>query len=118
MLYPTLNQPIIFISIFAVGFVSGLLFDFAHILSFLSRNDKFSQGLFDFLAVVFSFGNLFYTNLFVNYGQFRFYIVLSFLGAMLLERFLSKILWTKWIKRCYNKIKENRDERRKKEKDY
>ena len=117
MLYPTLNQPVIFIVIFAVGLSSGLLFDIARILTYLSGNDKYSKGLFDFLAVIFSFGILFYSNLAVNYGQFRVYVVITFLLALFFERLLSKILWTKCIKRCYNNFKEKRDERRKKEKD-
>lgn len=117
MLYPTINQPIVFIVIFSVGLASGLLFDFAHILTYLSGNDKYSKGLFDFLAIIFSFGILFYSNLAVNYGQFRFYVLLTFLFAMFIERVISKILWTKCIKRCYNNLKEKRDARRKKEKD-
>ena len=117
MLYPTLNQPLIFLVIFAVGLASGLLFDIAHVLSFFSGNDKFTKGLFDFIAVTFSFGILFYSNLAVNYGQFRIYVVASFLLAIFLERILSKFLWTRCIKRCYNNFKERANERRKKKKD-
>lgn len=116
MLYPTLNQPLVFLVILAVGLASGLLFDLANILTILSGKDKFSKGLFDFIAVIFSFGVLFYSNLAVNYGQFRVYVLLTFLFAILIERLLSKILWTKCIKKWYNNIKEKRDERRKKEK--
>ena len=101
-------------AIFAVGLASGLLFDLARILSFFSGNDKYSKGLFDFLAVVFSFGLLFYCNLAVNYGQFRLYVVVTFLFAILLERVLSKFLWTKCIKRCYNNFKEKTNAKKKK----
>lgn len=107
MLYPTINQPYVILIIFLVGFASGILFDIANILSKLS-NDKFAKVLFDFLAVIFSFFILFYSNLHINYGQFRFYIVAIFLLAIMIERFISKILWTKCIKKCYNKLKEKK----------
>ena len=97
MLYPTLNQPLVFFIIFLVGLASGFFFDIANILSFLSK-DKFAKIFFDFLAVIFSFFALFYSNLAVNYGQFRVYILFVFLFALILQRFLSKILWTKCIK--------------------
>ncbi len=112
MLYPTLNQPLVFFIIFLVGLASGFFFDIANILSFLSK-DKFAKIFFDFLAVIFSFFALFYSNLTVNYGQFRVYILFVFLFALILQRFLSKILWTKCIKRWYNKTKEKANARKK-----
>ncbi len=76
--------------------------------------NKFTKGLFDFITVTFFLGILFYSNLVVNYGQFRIYVVASFLLAIFLKRILSKFLWTKCIKRCYNNFKERFNERRKK----
>lgn len=116
MLYPTLSQPLVFLVVFASGLAGGVIFDIFRCLTFLSGNDKYSKILFDFLSVIFSFALLFIVNLRINYGQFRVYVVLSFLIALYLERLFSKFLWTKCIKRCYNRFKEKRNAKRKKEK--
>ena len=79
MLYPTLNQPIVLLALFACGIVCGLVFDVCKILTTLAGNDKFSKHFFDFLATIFSFLLLFFVNLWCNYGQFRLYVFLVFL---------------------------------------
>ena len=114
MLYPTLSQPLVFLVIFLTGIAGGVIFDVFKTLTFLSGNDKYSKILFDFLATIFSFALLYIVNLNVNYGQFRIYVLLTFLLALYLERLLSKFLWTKCIKRCYNRIKEKKNARKKK----
>ena len=105
MLYPTTNQPMVLLVIFCVSIISGLVFDLAHILTFLSGNDKNSKHIFDFLATIISFTLLFFTNLEFNYGQFRIYVLIIFLIFFAFERFLSKLLWTKVLSSCYNKLK-------------
>ena len=117
MLYPTLSQPIVFLVILCAGIIGGIIFDIFKILTFLSGNDKYSKIFFDFLATIFSFGILFVINLQINYGQFRIFIIITFLFALILERFLSKILWTKCIKKWYNSFKEKKNARRKKKED-
>ena len=104
MLYPTLNQPLIVLAIFATGLFCGILFDSARILTVLSGGDKFSAHLFDFLASIASFCILFYTNLQINYGEFRLYILGVFAISLVLERFLSKKLWTKLLSKWYSSI--------------
>ena len=79
--------------------------------------NKFTKEMCNLIAVSFAFVILFYSNLVVNYGQFRIYVVASFLLAIFLERILSKFLWTRCIKRCYNNFKERANERRKEKKD-
>lgn len=106
MLYPTLSQPMVFVIIFSCGLIGGVCFNIFHILTFLSGNDKCSKIFFDFLATIFVFVILFVTNLKINYGQFRIYIVLTFLAALFIEQVISKFLWTKYIKKWYNHIKE------------
>ena len=66
ILYETLNQPLIFLIIFCVGFVSGLIFD------------AISVAL---CGVVF-----FACLLELNYGEFRFYILLGYVLGILIER--------------------------------
>lgn len=113
MLYPTLSQPLVFLAVFGAGLAGGLIFDIFKILTFLSGNDRYSKIFFDFLATILSFGLLFVVNLAVNYGQFRIYVLLSFLLSLLIERLLSKFLWTKCIRKCYNRFREKHAGRKK-----
>ena len=89
MLYPTLNQPIVMLVMFFVGFASGFLFDFAFLLKKSLKDLKATNIFFDFLACIFSFVIFFVTNLYINYGQFRIYVVVIFIIACLLQRVLS-----------------------------
>lgn len=89
MLYPTLNQPIVMLVMFFVGFASGFLFDFAFLLKKSLKDLKATNIFFDFLACIFSFVIFFVTNLYINYGQFRIYVVVVFIFACLLQRVLS-----------------------------
>ena len=113
MLYPTLSQPLGFLVIALTGLMSGALFDLFGFLAFASGNDKHSKIFFDFLATIFSFVLLFLVNLQVNYGQFRLFVLLAFFLGFVLQRFLSKILWTKCVKKWYNSFKEIRLARKK-----
>lgn len=108
LLYPTLNQPLVLLIILGVGFLSGFLFDIANIMTTLSGNDKLSRHIFDFIATIFAFLLLFFANLYINFGQFRIYVFLIFILSLSLERFISKILWTKVINKLYTSIMKRR----------
>lgn len=104
MLYPTLNQPIVILFMFLAGLLAGFVFDLFKALSFCCEKIKFVNIFFDFLGVVFSFVILWGTNLLVNFGQFRFYVLLIFLLAFIFQRYLSKFMF-KVIKSLKNKKK-------------
>lgn len=114
MLYSTLSQPLVFFVVFLSGIAGGIIFDILKTLAFLSGNDKYSKILFDFLATVFAFAILYIVNLNVNYGQFRVYVVSTFLLSIYIERVLSKFLWTKCVKKWYNRVKEKKNGKKKK----
>lgn len=117
MLYTALSQPLVFLLTFLAGIAGGVLFDVFKTLTFLSGNDKYSKVFFDFLATLFAFSLLYIVNLNINYGQFRIYVLVAFLLALFCERLLSKFLWTKCIKRCYNRLREKGYARKKKKVD-
>lgn len=104
MLYSTNNQFFVMIIIFIIGFVCGVIYDVFKILASFSGGDKITKNFFDFVATIFSFVILFFTNLKINYGQFRLFIILLFILGIALERFISKILWTKLINKWYTEI--------------
>ena len=111
MLYPTLSQPLILLVVFCTGIIGGLVFDVFKILTTLSGNDKVSKHFFDFLATIFSVALLFGVNLSLNYGQFRLYVIAVFLISFLIERLLSKFLWTKVFSKWYTNITRRRPKR-------
>lgn len=104
MLYPTLNQPLVALAILGAGVIGGLFFDVARILTTLSGGDKWSGNIFDFIATICCFAVLFLTNLFVNFGQFRIYVLCVFLISFSLQRLFSKFLWTKLLAKWYTNI--------------
>ena len=108
MLYPTLNQPIVILTILAAGLLAGFIFDISKLLAKGCGKLKFADIFFDFLAVLFSFFLLLTVNLFVNYGQFRGYVFVLFLAAILLERALSNLIVRKISKNSSKKRKINK----------
>ena len=113
MLYPTLSQPFVACMIAMCGMLGGGVFDLSNLVKFLSGGDKLSKNIFDFISIIICAFLLFVFNLFFNYGQIRIFVLIIFLIFFSLERFLSKVLWTKLVKKCYNKIKLCRTKRKK-----
>ncbi len=55
MLYPTLNQPLMFLLLICAGLASGIIFDLLNLVCNLVREDRFSKIFFDFLSVLLAF---------------------------------------------------------------
>lgn len=102
ILYETLNQPLIFLIIFCAGFVSGLVFDASKYLTFLFNNNKIFQKIFDVVAVALCGFVFFVCLLYLNFGEFRFYILLGFVLGILIERFSLGLIVAKICHVCYN----------------
>lgn len=118
MLYPSLNQPFVIACTFCIGVLSGLIFDGMGLLAKICKKIKFANIFFDFLAVIFSFFLLIIVNLKINYGQFRFYVLIVFFTAFFLERALSNLLTKKLFYTIVNKkIKEKNMEKKSKKND-
>ncbi len=113
MLYETLSQPSIFLWMSIGGLLSGLLFDFVNILSFLLNNKRVIKQILLFLSTFLLFFNVFFLNLKLNYGQFRLFSILGFGISFCIERFLMSNFLAKPITKCYNTIKEKQNARRK-----
>ena len=111
MLYPTLNQPFMFLLLICAGLASGIIFDLLNLVCNLVREDRFSKIFFDFLSVLLAFSLVFIVNLLFNYGQFRVYVIIVFILSLFTERAISKFLWTKLVEKCYSKISKRRKAR-------
>ena len=117
MLYPTLSQPLIVLCLLGGGILGGLIFDVFRLLTLLSGNDRYSKHIFDFLSTLCCFALLFILNLTLNFGQFRLYVLVVFLLTFALERLISKILWTKLLKKWYSSIAQRRNKTGKRKKE-
>ena len=112
MLYESLSQPIIFLFLCLSGFVSGFLFDLKNILSIYFKRNKIISQILSFFAVFLTFFMYFFTNLKINYGEFRFFSIIAFAISLLLQRFIIKNFLAKPVIKCYNKFKEKHNERK------
>ena len=104
MLYPTMNQHLMLFALVVGGFLAGIVFDVFRFLSMIFGNDKVLKHFFDFLSTILASLLLFLTNLWLNYGLFRIYVVCIFVISFAVQRFISKFLWTKLISKWYSYI--------------
>lgn len=104
LLGETLMQPLIFLLLLLIGFLSGLFFDFGNYIVFLCNKNKVVRVVFDVLISLVCCFIFFLSILSLSYGELRFYHILGFLLGVFLERkTLGKII-AKVSKYCYNKI--------------
>lgn len=115
MLYPSLNQPIVFCFMIASGFLCAFVFFAVEICVTKLKKTAFIAQMLYFFAVLLCFFAFIAVNLQVNFGQFRFYTILTFIVSMISFRYFFKFLWTKLRGKWYNR-KHGRKEETKKEK--
>ena len=114
MLYQTLAQPMLFLCFFASGIFCGILLNFKNVLLKLFKKNNFFYHFIDFLAFLIIFFIYFFINLKINYGEFRFFSLLTFLLSLLLENFVIRSFVAKLLHTWYNKMKGEKVGKRKK----
>lgn len=105
MLYETLSQPQIVLFVVLFGFLSGIIFDLQKLFKKLIKNrffDYFSSFFCVFLTILIYF----FVNLKLNYGEFRFYILLMFFLSLAFERLFIGNLLENLLRKWYNKLTE------------
>lgn len=112
MLYETVGQPIVFLSLLAAGLGCGLLFDGAKLLSALCNKNKIVMHIFLFLATICSGAVFYLVNLATNFGQLRLYTILTFIAAIVLEQVSIGKLFAKLIQKCYNRFNGRREKKK------
>lgn len=105
LLYETLSQPLIFIIILSFGFLSGLIFDLRNYLCFLFAKNKIVSIILDIVATILVCFVFLIGNLYFNFGEFRFYVILAFVIGLLIERVTLGIIVGKVCSWCYNKLR-------------
>lgn len=114
MLYESLSQPIVFLTLCLAGFLSGLIFDLKDIVVCLLKKNRIFKQIFLFFAVFLMFSVFYLTNLKINYGEMRVFALIAFFLSVSIERFFVVNFLANKFTKCYNKIKEKRSARRKK----
>lgn len=111
MLYEAQAQPVIFLYMVIAGFFTALVWDIL-CLSFRFKN-KILKQLKDFFCIFLVFFAYFFTNLKINYGEFRIFSIITFFLAFFIERFFAQNFLAKPLAKCYNYFKGKRDGRKK-----
>ncbi len=113
MLYETLSQPLVFMWMIVGGIFAGLFFDLKNICLFFLKKKEIKKHFFIFFSCFFTFFLFFLINLKVNYGEIRFFTIVTFALSFAIERFIIKNFIAKRVERCYNKLKEKQNAKRK-----
>lgn len=102
MLFETLKQSYIFLGVVYFGILAGILKDIISFIQTLFNNKKLINFILD---LIFSIGAIFLLitclNV-VNYGEFRFYLLISFIIGYVLERISIGFLVDFILKKLYN----------------
>lgn len=104
MLYETLSQPKIFFLLLIFGFLSGFIFDSTKLLNYFFNNNKISNQILLFFSSFLSFVIFTECNLWLNYGDIRFFSFLGFFLGLSIQRLSIGKLLAKFMDRCYNFI--------------
>lgn len=113
MLYETSKQILTFCFISLGGFLCGFLFDLKQIFLFKIKKKRILAHFFDFFCIFLTFFACFLLNLKFNFGEIRFFCILGFSLSFVIERFFSQNFLAKPIAKCYNIIKERKNEKQK-----
>lgn len=113
MLYTSLSQPTIFALFCLSGFLSGFWVDLKNIISTIFRKNTVLNHIFSFLFYFFVFFSYFFINLNINFGEIRFFSLITFIGSFAIQRFIMNNFVAKTLTTWYNKAKEKQSERKK-----
>ncbi len=104
MLYSSLSQPLVWTTLFCAGLICGLIYPATLFFIKKIKKNTIIRHLFDFIFVILCGFCYYFLNLYVNYGQFRFFSVVAFLLGFGLAWLATEKLFAKLVKTCYNKF--------------
>lgn len=105
LLYETLSQPLIFLVVFGIGFGCGFVFDLRNYIHFLCNKNKIVGIVLDVISSIVCCLIFLLSVLNFNFGQVRFYLILSFILGLILQRFSLGYIIAKFFIWCYNLFK-------------
>ena len=104
MLYETLSQPKIFFLLLLFGFLSGFVFDLTTLLNYFFNQNKITRQIFLFLSSFITLIIFTECNLWLNFGDVRFFAFFGFFLGIILQRLSIGKLLAKFMDKCYNLI--------------
>lgn len=104
MLEETLAQPLIFVMLMLLGFLSGTIYDASNFVWKLAGQNKIFRHFLDFFATLLVCGVFFLTVLDFNFGEFRLYEPCVFFLLLGLERITIGKIVEKFLDLCYKQF--------------
>ena len=114
MLYQTVSQPKIFLIFSLFGFLCGIFFNIRNMLHI--KKYVIFRHFFDFFATFITLFIFFILNVKFNFGEFRFFLLISFLLSFTIGNFITTNFLAKPVSNCYNKLRGKRNENQKRTK--
>ena len=102
MLFETLKQGYIFLGSLYFGLISGIFYDFCKFNVELLKSKRFFQILFDVIFSIFTVGLFFICLNIVNFGEFRIFVLVSFVIGFIIEQRNLGFLVDFVFKKIYN----------------
>lgn len=113
MLFEALSQPTIFFALSLGGFLSGFIFDLKNLILFKIKKKSILNQFLLFFSTFFAIFVYFLINLIFNYGQIRFFAIFAFIISFSIQRFLMTNFVANSVIKCYNKLKEKSNGKKK-----
>ena len=86
MLFETLKQSYIFLGCIYFGIILGIFYDITKFIVKLLKNNKVVQFIFDIIFSVFFVLMFFVCLNIVNFGEFRFFVLISYILGFVIEQ--------------------------------
>ena len=106
MLLETLSQPLVFLMLIIVGFLSGIVFDFSNFIWKTTNKNKNFKHILDFFSTLIVFSLFFLCIYLFNFGEIRVYEIFVFFLFFSIQRLTLGKLVEKFIDLCYIKCNE------------
>lgn len=103
MLYETLKQSVIFLSMLYFGLLGGVLYEMKTSVGQPFLKNKYITILFDIVFFIVLSLLFFFATQFTNYGEIRLYMIVSFILGFTLERISIGRVLAKSVSFLYNK---------------
>lgn len=102
MLFETLKQGYVFLGSLYFGLISGIFFDFCKFNVKILKSKRFFQIFFDVIFSIFTIILFFICLNIVNFGEFRIFVLISFVVGFIIEQRNLGFLVDFVFKKFYN----------------
>jgi len=108
LLYETQSQPLISLLFILAGFACAFLFDVGNFILLFVKMKNIARFLIDFVVVLFASTTFFFALLFLHYGEIRFFLILSFVIGITIQRMIFMNFLAKFSRKVYLLVENKR----------